>query len=221
MVEPSIWTLAPAASIDTPAPVIAPKPKIRTLARCSVPPLSRWTPILPVPAPLIARLRNVTTALAPLITTPLTCGLRTDPGVPAQSIVIELLIMTDPKPPGSRQLISPPTAVFEIAPAKVLHGAVRLHGLTSSPTPETQVRVACANAAVDRPARATISAKRASRRSEVFMSFPLWCARPRNRRCRAAPKIIDGRVIVLLPMRRKRDGVTIRQPRCLRPDHRT
>ena len=26
--------------------------------------------------------------------------------------------------------------------AKVLHGAVRLHGLASSPTPETQVRVA-------------------------------------------------------------------------------
>jgi hypothetical protein len=41
-------------------------------------------------------------------------------------------------------LISPPAAVFEIAPAKVLHGAVRLQGLTSSPTPETQVRVAWA-----------------------------------------------------------------------------
>jgi len=33
---------------------------------------------------------------------------------------------------------------LEIAPAKVLQGAVRLHGFTSSPTPETQVRVACA-----------------------------------------------------------------------------
>jgi hypothetical protein len=33
---------------------------------------------------------------------------------------------------------------LEIAPAKVLHGAVRLHGLASSPTPDTQVRVACA-----------------------------------------------------------------------------
>src|ERR1700742_2907515 len=44
-------------------------------------------------------------------------------------------------------LISPPAAVFEIAPANVLHGAVRLHGLTSSPTPEIQVRVACAEAA--------------------------------------------------------------------------
>jgi len=38
-----------------------------------------------------------------------------------------------------------PEAVFEMAPAKVLHGAVRLHGLASSPTPDTHVRFcACA-----------------------------------------------------------------------------
>src|SRR4051812_43184122 len=49
-----------------------------------------------------------------------------------------------PNPPGSRQSISPFVAVFEIAPAKVLQGAVRLHGLASLPTPDTQVRVACA-----------------------------------------------------------------------------
>src|SRR3954465_5765820 len=55
-------------------------------------------------------------------------------------------MVTVPKPPGSRQLISPPAAVFEIAPAKVLHGAVRLQGLTSSPTPDTHVLVACAEA---------------------------------------------------------------------------
>src|SRR5438105_9819287 len=47
-----------------------------------------------------------------------------------QSIVIDLVIVTAPKPPGSRQLISPLMAVLEIAPAKVLHGAVRLQGLT-------------------------------------------------------------------------------------------
>jgi hypothetical protein len=40
-------------------------------------------------------------------------------------------------------------AVFEIAPAKVLQGAVRLQGSASLPTPETQVRVACALAACD------------------------------------------------------------------------
>src|SRR5262245_66578668 len=53
------------------------------------------------------------------------------PAVPVegQLIVIDLVIVTAPKPPGSRQLISPPAAVFEMAPAKVLQGAVRLHGL--------------------------------------------------------------------------------------------
>jgi hypothetical protein len=45
-----------------------------------------------------------------------------------------------------------------MAPAKVLQGAVRLQGLTSSPTPETHVRVACACAA-DETAR--MKAKRA------------------------------------------------------------
>jgi hypothetical protein len=39
-------------------------------------------------------------------------------------------------------MMMPPAAVFEIDPANVLHGAVRLHGLASSPTPETHVRVA-------------------------------------------------------------------------------
>jgi hypothetical protein len=60
------------------------------------------------------------------------------------SIVMLLVIVTTPKPPESIALISPPAAVLLIAPAKVLHGAVRLHGFASSPTPETQVRVACA-----------------------------------------------------------------------------
>src|SRR5260370_4914626 len=57
-------------------------------------------------------------------------------------------MVSAPNPPGSRASISPPGAVFEMAPAHVLQGAVRLHGLTSSPTPDTQVRVACACAAV-------------------------------------------------------------------------
>ena len=70
------------------------------------------------------------------------------PVTPVQSIVIDLVMVTAPNPPGSRQSISPPAAVFEMAPAKVLQGAVRLHGLTSSPTPDTQVRVACAWAEV-------------------------------------------------------------------------
>src|SRR3954468_3047742 len=63
-------------------------------------------------------------------------------------MVSDFVIVTAPKPPGSRTLISPPAAVLEMAPAKVLQGAVRLHGLTSSPTPDTQVRVAWALAAI-------------------------------------------------------------------------
>src|SRR4029078_12625630 len=59
-------------------------------------------------------------------------------------MVIDLVIVTAPKPPGSMALISPPVAVLEIAPAKVLHGAVGLHGLAASPAHETQVRVAWA-----------------------------------------------------------------------------
>src|SRR5882724_422454 len=66
-----------------------------------------------------------------------------------QSIVTDFVMVTAPKPPGSRHLISPSIAVFEIAPAKVLQGAVRLHGLASSPTPETQVAVAWAWAGAD------------------------------------------------------------------------
>jgi hypothetical protein len=54
---------------------------------------------------------------------------------PPPSSVIDLVIVSAPKPPGSSASISPPAAVFEMAPAKVLHGAVRLHGLASLPTP--------------------------------------------------------------------------------------
>src|ERR1051326_546692 len=75
---------------------------------------------------------------------PLTPDTSTPASRPSHLIAIDLVMVTAPKPPGSRQLILPPAAVLEIAPAKVLHGAVRLHGLASSPTPETQVRVACA-----------------------------------------------------------------------------
>src|SRR5882757_10825639 len=72
------------------------------------------------------------------------------PAVPAsQEMVIDLVTVTWPMPPGSRQLISPPAAVLEMAPGNVLHGAVRLHGLASSPAPETQVRVAWALAGAD------------------------------------------------------------------------
>src|SRR3954467_12109036 len=75
---------------------------------------------------------------------PLTVALRMPANVPSPLMVMPLVIVTAPKPPGSSTEISPLSAVFEIAPANVLHGAVRLHGFASSPTPETQVLVACA-----------------------------------------------------------------------------
>src|SRR5690242_17991625 len=101
--------------------------------------------------PWITRLRSTTLSvvLAPLKIRPLTPAFRIPPAFGPQSIVIDLVIVTAPNPPGSRQSISPPAAVFEMAPAKVLHGAVRLHGLASSPTPDTQVRVACACAGAE------------------------------------------------------------------------
>src|SRR6478672_6730445 len=79
--------------------------------------------------------------LVPLTRTEATCP-------PPPSMVIPLVMVTAPYPAGSRASISPPAAVFEMAPAKVLHGAVRLQGLASSPTPDTQVRLACAPAKV-------------------------------------------------------------------------
>src|SRR5262249_40222522 len=82
------------------------------------------------------------------------------------------VIVTAPNPPGSKQLISPPVAVFEIAPAKVLHGAVRLHGLASSPTPDTHVRVACACASESKNTQ-TVNTAKAHRATLVsFIDFP-------------------------------------------------
>src|SRR5260370_10175029 len=55
-------------------------------------------------------------------------------------MVRDLSIITTPKPPASRTSISPPGLVVVRGTAKVLHGLVRLQGLASSPTAETQVR---------------------------------------------------------------------------------
>src|SRR3954469_24079310 len=126
---------------------------MKTAAACVI--LTPFSPVrVPIvpeaPAPLMLSprsrtVRNGSLALtAMLILTPLVPLARIDPNVLLQSMVMDLVIVTVPKPPGSRQSISPLMKVLEIAPAKVLQGAVRLQGLTSSPTPETQVRVAWA-----------------------------------------------------------------------------
>src|SRR5437870_26807 len=134
------------------------KPKIWQLSMYTV----RADKILmaskPVPPPWNEMLRRWTMAvwLLSLMITPFVLEARIEakpaPYVPSR--VIDLVIVTAPKPPGSMASISPLIAVLEIAPAKVLQGAVRLQGLTSSPTPDTQVRVAWAWTA-----DATVSAK--------------------------------------------------------------
>src|SRR5947209_1242302 len=93
-------------------------------------------------------------------------------------MLIDLVMVTAPKPAESRQLISPEAAVFEIAPAKVLQGAVRLHGLTSSPTPETHVRVACAWAGTEAKIGANIPATNAINAIRRIMNLLCWAGFP-------------------------------------------
>ena len=108
-----------------------------------------WIPFVPVPSPSISRPLSVTSSPAGvLMMMPLVPETSTPASNPSELMVMGLVMVTPPNPPGSSTLISPLGAVFEIAPANVLHGAVRLQGLASSPTPDTQVRVACACAGV-------------------------------------------------------------------------
>src|SRR5262245_50068165 len=105
--------------------------------------------------------------------TPLTREARMPASVPSPLMVTDLVIVTAPNPPGSNTEISPQFAVFEIAPAKVLHGAVRLQGLASSPTPDTQVLLACA-CATDEIARLKTAIARilSARRNLLMMLSP-------------------------------------------------
>src|SRR5579864_6203245 len=121
------------------------------------------------PEPLKEIPRRITAMPAPLTMTPLVPETRMEPKVPLQSMVIDLVIVTAPNPPGSRQSISPAEAVFEIAPAKVLHGATRLHGLASSPTPDTQVRSACAKA---EPGKTAVSPSSAIASNAIRLIVP-------------------------------------------------
>src|SRR4029453_7561783 len=131
-------------------------------------------PTSPVPTPLISRLRRMTTSEAPAAMLMAFVPDTSTPAMPeVPSRMIDFVIVTAPKPPGSSVSISPLAAVLEIAPAKVLHGAVRLHGLASSPTPDTHVRVAyaCARGAKNTQTANTAKALRANLVS--FISFLL------------------------------------------------
>src|SRR5262249_43461688 len=152
-----------------------------TLVRVNELPFMKLMPISPLPTPLIDRFRRFTVILDPLMLMPFVPAARTEPKVPPQSIVIDFVIVTAPKPPGSRQSISPFGAVLEIAPAKVLHGAVRVHGLASSPTPETHVRVAWARAGTACSARTNNVAAKVTD-SEILCMTPSERSHRRRRR---------------------------------------
>src|ERR1700676_3215939 len=123
-----------------------------TFSMLTRPPDRMLIPSVPALTPLMSRLRRTLKlqfTLELLIVTPgVPVPARMDATWPASppppSILTPLVRVTAPKPPGSSASISPQSAVLETAPAQVLQGAVRLHGFASSPTPDTQVRDACA-----------------------------------------------------------------------------
>src|SRR4030095_2050490 len=154
MLVSSTWSKLPPVLLTFMVMPFTEKLKIWQCSTCTAFPDVKLMPLRPsvVPAPFMERFLSVTIIVLgdpdalSLTLTPFTPLERIDPK-PAPfvpSIVTDLVRVTAPKPPGSSASISPPAAVLEIAPANVLQGAVLLQGLTSSPTPETQVRVACA-----------------------------------------------------------------------------
>src|SRR5882724_4351328 len=123
------------------------KPITLQCSTTKCPPARNSIPFRPVPTPLKLRFRNTTLSATPaFMIMPLVPLTKIEANAPPPSIVIAFVIVTAPNPPGSITSISPPAIVFEIAPANVLQGAVRLHGFASSPTPDTQVREAWAQA---------------------------------------------------------------------------
>src|SRR5439155_25928400 len=63
---------------------------------------------------------------------------------PPPSMVRPWMIVSPPYSAGSSASISPLGAVFELAASNVRHGAERVHGFRSSPTPDTHVRMSSA-----------------------------------------------------------------------------
>src|SRR5437588_7222267 len=86
---------------------------------------------------LTVNLRFLTTLPAALMTNWLVVA-------PAQSMVIDLVMVAPPKEPESRQLISPSSVVASWANEKLLHGAARVHGPPGLPVDDTKVFSICA-----------------------------------------------------------------------------
>ncbi len=130
-------------------------------------------PDSPVPNPLRLNPRRTTLSLAPALTMiALVPETSIDPWVPVQSMVMALVMVTAPKPPGSRQSISPLGAVLEIAPAKVLQGAVRLHGWASSPVPKPRSGWPAQSAGSTAKAKATTTASRVNGSTVILIANP-------------------------------------------------
>src|SRR5262249_40119003 len=125
----------------------------------SEPPVMNLTASNPVPSPSNVSPRSTTFEPAGAEITIPFVPVASTPAIQHPSIEMDFVIVTAPNPPGSSTSISPPVAVLEIAPANVLHGAVRLHGLASSPTPDTHVLVACACASENAASTTAIAAR--------------------------------------------------------------
>src|ERR1051325_2654394 len=137
-------------------------------------------PFWPLPFSEMPRKRTVLSGSLPLRSVRLTLiavekeGARIEVKVPVPSMVNDLMIVTVPNPPGSRTFISPSVKVFDCAVANVLQGAVRVHGLPSSPTPDTHERSCWAWAAEAPQATQASIATRRSVNLNLFISGLLF-----------------------------------------------
>src|SRR5580704_13888942 len=152
------------------------KPEILQFSTVSMRPDENSMPKAPVPNPTKSRPRRKTLSVAPAATViALPVVTRMPASTPVASIVIALGMVTAPKSPGSNTLISPPAAVLTIAPLKVRHGAVRLQGFASSPTPDTKVRLACAlNCAAAKKITVKPTATTVNRILNVPLRYPIF-----------------------------------------------
>jgi len=105
------WKLVLIVARSTMSEIVVPAVALIPLSKLSDAPFMKLMPINPLPTSLIDRFRRFTVIPAPLMLMPLVSAARTEPNVPLQSIVIDFVIVTAPKPPGSTQSISPLGAV--------------------------------------------------------------------------------------------------------------
>src|SRR5262245_3634389 len=104
--ETNIWP-APLGTKRMPCAVPDWNPKMLHFSTCRDAPWMKLMPISPLPTPSISSPRRMTLAPAPLTLMPLVRAARTPAIVLVQSMVIDLVMVTAPNPPESRQLMMP------------------------------------------------------------------------------------------------------------------